>query len=126
MPVLIFLVSKTVDTRSKIATAAEARERLGNRPSRWISGTFDPLLAEHSRRIGKLAKSGQALVVEVANSPKPLLSQRARAEHVAAIREVDYVVLADGAGTSESINDADITTSFINHVRARHAAESKT
>ena len=115
-----------MDTRSKISTAAEASERLAGKPSRWISGTFDPLLAEHIRRIGKLAKSGQALVVEVVNSSQPLLSQRARAELVAAIRDVDYVVMSDGAGTSESINDADITTRFIDHVRQRHAAEGRT
>jgi len=114
-----------VDTRSKITTAAEATQRLAGRPARWISGGFDPLLAEHIRRIGKLAKSGQALVIEVTNPPQPLLTQRARAELVAALREVDYVVMAAGGGASESIDDADITTRFIAHVRERHAAENK-
>jgi len=114
-----------LDTRSKIVTRAEARQHLGDKPARWVSGHFDPLLAEHVHRLRDFSANGHALVVEITNSAKPLLSQRARAELVAALSAVDYVILSDGPSTSEPINDALITAHFIDHVRSRHQAEAK-
>jgi bifunctional ADP-heptose synthase (sugar kinase/adenylyltransferase) len=106
-----------LDTRSKIIAAGEARERLNGQPACWISGHFDPLLAEHVRLLAKSAKPGQALVVEVTDSARPLLSQRARAELVAALAMVDYVVLGNGAGVA----DSEFTERFVRHVLERHA-----
>ncbi len=87
-----------------------------------ISGQFDPLLAEHVRRLKQARESGQLLVVEVTNSPQALLPQRARAELVAALEMVDYVVMGEGAGASDW--DADITGSFVELVLDRHQQEA--
>lgn len=64
--------------------------------------------------LGALAAPGQQLIVEVTNPPSPLLSQRARAELVAGLACVDYVVL----GQVESPDD-ETTRQFIQHVRER-------
>lgn len=106
-----------MDTRSKIIAAGEARERLNGHRACWISGHFDPLLAEHVRLLAKSAKPGQALVVEVTDSAQPLLPQRARAELVAALAMVDYVVLGNGA----DVADSEVTERFVRHVLERHA-----
>jgi bifunctional ADP-heptose synthase (sugar kinase/adenylyltransferase) len=112
-----------LDTRSKILTLEEVRARLGNQPARWVSGHFDPLLAEHVARLGECVEAGRALVVEVTNPEQPLLTQRARAELVAALAMVDYVVPANGEPARGGVNDADIRERFIEHVLRRHAEE---
>ena len=61
------------------------------------------------------------LVVEVTNPAQALLGQRARAELVAALSMVDYVVMGDG----DRDTDRDITERFIEHVLQRHAQESR-
>ncbi|HYL76816.1 MAG TPA: hypothetical protein VEU96_21550 [Bryobacteraceae bacterium] len=114
-----------MDTRSKIVARAEAHRHLGAKAARWVSGHFDPLLAAHVRRLRHYSAEGQSLVVEITNPPKPLLSAQARAELVAALSMVDYVILPDGPSTSEPINDAPITAHFIDHVRTRHQLEAK-
>jgi bifunctional ADP-heptose synthase (sugar kinase/adenylyltransferase) len=110
-----------LDTRTKIVPLHEIEGRLGNRAASRISGHFDPLLAEHVRRLAQAREPGRLLVVEVTNPAQPLLSQRARAELVAALSMVDFVVLGDG----EANGDADITGRFIEHVLLRHAQESR-
>jgi bifunctional ADP-heptose synthase (sugar kinase/adenylyltransferase) len=118
-----------LDTRSKIIPIHEIRERLQDRPARWISGHFDPLLAAHIGRLRRASQPGSLLVVEVTNPVRPLLSQRARAELVAALSIVDYVVLGDGRHTSEAAGktaaDADLSEHFIDHVLDRHREESR-
>jgi bifunctional ADP-heptose synthase (sugar kinase/adenylyltransferase) len=59
--------------------------------------------------------------VEVTDPPQPLLAQRARAELVAALAIVDYVVLGD----EDAGADADISERFIERVLQRHAQESR-
>lgn len=86
----------------------------------WVTGHFDPLLAEHVRRLAQSRKPGQLLVVQVTNPPHPLLAQRARAELVAALAMVDYVVLGEGDAGS----DADISERFVGHVLDRHRQEA--
>jgi bifunctional ADP-heptose synthase (sugar kinase/adenylyltransferase) len=98
----------------------DALQRLRGKPAQWVAGHFDPLLAEHVRRLKQYAESDGPLVVEITNPARPLLAQRARAELVAALGMVDYVVLKDGRGAS---NDADITERFIQQVLRRHAPE---
>jgi bifunctional ADP-heptose synthase (sugar kinase/adenylyltransferase) len=107
-----------LDTRTKIIPLHELQERLRSHAARWVSGYFDPLLAEHVRRLAKAREPGQLLVVEVTNPPQQLLAQRARAELVAALSMVDYVVL--GEGSEGSPTDAGITERFIGHVLERH------
>ncbi|MBZ5608117.1 MAG: hypothetical protein LAP38_07665 [Acidobacteriia bacterium] len=112
-----------MDTRSKILPIEEVRERLGNKPARWVSGQFDPLLAEHAKRLRECAAPGQLLVVEVTNPTRPLLAQRARAELVAALSMVDYVVLGNGEPSRGAGADSGITERFVEHVLRRHRQE---
>ena len=105
-----------LDTRTKIVSLHEIQERLQNRPARWLSGHFDPLLAEHVQRLTQAREPGSLLVVEITNPARPLLPQRARAELVAALAVVDYVVLSDGEPTA----DDDIGRRFIERVLERH------
>jgi glycerol-3-phosphate cytidylyltransferase-like family protein len=109
-----------LDTRSKIISIEEARHRTSNARALWLTGHFDPLLAEHARRLRARAVPGQTLVIEITNPANPLLPQRARAELVAALESVDYVVLGNRAQS----DDASITERFIKHVLARHRAET--
>jgi hypothetical protein len=111
-----------LDTRAKILTAEEAREKLKNQPTRWVSGHFDPLLAEHARRLLASATPGKLLVVEVTEPLQPLLSQRARAELVAALAVVDYAVLSDRQPSNDP-GETVITERFIQHVLSRHQKE---
>ena len=96
---------------------------LRDKPARWVSGYFDPLLAEHVRRLRECVTDGQLLVVEVADPEKPLLPQRARAELVAALAMVNYVVLGNGQ-PANGILDSGVTTEFIEHVLRRHHGEA--
>ena len=111
-----------MDTRTKIVPLDEIEERLHNRACTRVSGHFDPLLAENVRRLSAAREPGRLLVVEVTNPERPLLSQRARAELVAALEIVDYVALSD-AGTPAAL-DAGITERFTAHVLDRHRQES--
>jgi hypothetical protein len=113
-----------LDTRAKILTAEEARQRLDRQPVCWVSGHFDPLLTEHVLRLKSCATAGKVLVVEVTNPLHPLLAQRARAELVAALGMVDHVVLSERPPSSEGSADAAITEKFILHVLSRHRKES--
>ena len=111
-----------LDSRSKILGPQEARQELKNKAVCWISGHFDPLLAEHVRRIRECAGHGKLLAVEVTQPLRPFLPQRARAELVAALGMVDYVVLSDQPPSDES-TDAVITAKFIEHVLSLHRKE---
>ena len=110
-----------MDTRSKIVSIEEARQRTGDSRALWLTGHFDPLLAEHARNLRERVSPGQTLVVEITNPENPLMPQHARAELVAALEAVDYVVLGNGAQS----DDASITERFIHHVLERHRAERK-
>jgi bifunctional ADP-heptose synthase (sugar kinase/adenylyltransferase) len=114
-----------LDTRSKIIAPHEIEGRLQNRSSRWISGHFDPLLAEHVELLQRAREPGTALLVEVTNPDRPLLSQRARAELVAALSMVDFVVLQNGQPARAELADADLTERFVQHVLERHRGESQ-
>ena len=111
-----------MDTRSKIIRSEEAGEMLKNKPVRRVSGHFDPLLAEHVRRLRACAGPGYALVVEITNAERPLMPQCARAELVAALGMVDYVVVSDNA-SAQPADDADVTGRFVDHVLRRHQQE---
>jgi bifunctional ADP-heptose synthase (sugar kinase/adenylyltransferase) len=116
-----------LDTRSKIVPLDQIRI-LQDRTARWISGHFDPLLAEHVGRLRRAREPGSLLVVEVTNPARPLLSQRARAELVAALAMVDYVVLSNvepdtGLPAGPPL-DADLSQRFIDHVLERYRQES--
>lgn len=93
-----------MDTRQKIIPAAAAAERIADWRRRGgvvrvVTGYFDVLLADHVRQLRDLAanEDARAVVVVVLLQPcNPILSPTARAELVAALAMVDYVVIAAG------------------------------
>ena len=70
-----------------------------------VSGTFDVLQAEDARELAEIRASGdeRPLLVVVSRLAGSLLAQRARAELVAALRVVDYVVAADDTAADAQI-----------------------
>jgi bifunctional ADP-heptose synthase (sugar kinase/adenylyltransferase) len=84
-----------VDTRTKIITPEEACALTrGSKHATLATGYFDVLLAAHVRELDRVRDSLPDAVVLVAlGTPRqPLLDARARAEMVAALATVDYVV----------------------------------
>jgi bifunctional ADP-heptose synthase (sugar kinase/adenylyltransferase) len=79
-----------MDTRSKILTMEAALE-LPHGTVTLAAGYFDALHAAHVRELAVLARPVLALVLPC---PGELLPQRARAEMTAALRVIDYVVIA--------------------------------
>jgi len=95
-----------MDTRRKIVSPEEAvavveRRRNGGKTVKVVSGYFDPLLAEHAQRLRDARAGCDILVVLVATPPEPVLPAAARAELVAALAAVDYVVLPGRPGVEE-------------------------
>ena len=84
-----------MDTRTKIITSEQA-ESLARESSdaTVITGHFDVLLLAHARELDYIrAHFPDALLFVALTAPEqPLLSDRARAELVAALAVVDYVV----------------------------------
>jgi bifunctional ADP-heptose synthase (sugar kinase/adenylyltransferase) len=89
-----------MDTRSKILTLAEAMEL--RPPGAIVSGYFDVLRAEHARELAQVHH--HPLLAVVLPLAGEILSQRARAEMVAALRVVDYVVTADDSDVERLVN----------------------
>ena len=83
-----------MDTRTKILTSAAARQI--DRPVVLATGFFDVLRAEHIRELHDLRQRAKLLVAVLPLSGE-LLDQRSRAELVAGLRMVDYVVVAEPA-----------------------------
>ncbi|MEO8027051.1 MAG: hypothetical protein ABI823_11280 [Bryobacteraceae bacterium] len=113
-----------MDTRSKIISAADATPFL-NADSVIVRGTFDPLLASHAADLTAAARPGQNLVVVIEAGSGPILPVRARAELVAGVRAVDYVVPLE-AGESVAAPAKDLVAvheerlnDLIEHVRRR-------
>ena len=84
-----------VDTRSKILTLGEAQRLPG--PVILVTGYFDVLRAGHARELQQVRNQtpGRPLLVAVLIHAGELLDGAARAELVAALRMVDYVVTAN-------------------------------
>lgn len=83
-----------MDTRTKIVDASGCR---GKGPMAVVSGYFDPLLAWHARQLTAVRERSGALAVVVLPLAGELLPQPARAALAAALRMVDYVLIADNA-----------------------------
>ena len=84
-----------------------------------MTGAFDPMLVEHAQQLRQWAQPGQSLIVIVTNIVDPLLSQRARAELVAALSMVDHVVMKSGPPVSRDPDETRIAQEFIGRVLAR-------
>ena len=83
-----------MDTRIKILNGPQI---LVGEPLALATGYFDVLRAEHVRDLAAAHRRAPhaRLLVVVLRGPEPLLPLAARAEMVAAIRMVDYVLTAD-------------------------------
>lgn len=113
-----------MDTRGKIVGSSEAA-RIAGEGATVVSGYFDPMVASHARRLAEL-KSGTMIVV-IENPDRPILPARARAELVASLRAVDYVVVdRDGLRVDVRLEDEDARrfTELIAHVHSRQRGGS--
>jgi bifunctional ADP-heptose synthase (sugar kinase/adenylyltransferase) len=90
-----------MDTRTKIlrldqALEAAAQFRRQGRRLHLAAGAFDVLQAAHAEFLSGLRSDGDALFVAVYDDGslgQPVLSEPARAQLVAALRAVDYVLI---------------------------------
>lgn len=87
-----------MDTRSKVLSL-DAALRL-SRPAALATGYFEVLRVEDAR---ELEQAGRPLLAVVLRHTEELAAAAARAEMVAAIRVVDYVVIADHDDLNELI-----------------------
>jgi len=92
-----------------------------------VSGYFDPLLASHAEQLRDLKREGRALMVAIVEPEEPILSGRARAELVAGLAVVDYVV-EGGEGLAIDVRLEEDherrLNELIEHVHARQRAAS--
>jgi hypothetical protein len=100
-----------LDTRSKI---------VGQVPDGCdvVEGFFDPLLAAQATALAG-RKGDRPLAVVVRDPDQPLLESRARAELVASLRAVDYVVIG---GPVSGVRLAEDRDEFLQLVRAKHGS----
>jgi len=115
-----------VDTRAKIITIADLMRLFSDSTLRFVRGTFDPLLAAHAQELQSSVKPDAKLVVIVDEGVNPVLPVAARAELVAGVRVVDYVVTVTAAESFEATGTLDFVpahntrlSEFIEHVRRR-------
>jgi glycerol-3-phosphate cytidylyltransferase-like family protein len=88
-----------MDTRSKILTLESVLLLRPTRPLAVVAGLFDILRAAHVRDLEEVRHrtSASTLMAVVLPHPGAVLGQRARAEMVAALRVIDYVLTANDA-----------------------------
>jgi bifunctional ADP-heptose synthase (sugar kinase/adenylyltransferase) len=125
-----------VDTRTKILSLEQTLALRLAAPM-LVTGYFDCLRAAHVCELESLRQraGSRALVAAVLPWPEAFLSQQARAEMVAALRMVDYVVaieasdvaaLIDAVAPSEIVRleagDARRNRELIEHVHRRHSS----
>lgn len=84
-----------MDTRSKIISAELATKIAPGGNLLVVRGSFDVLLARHALDLQKVKEGtpGAILLIVLTPASVPLLSEQARAEMVAALHMVDYVVI---------------------------------
>jgi hypothetical protein len=119
-----------MDTRPKIISPDAAARIALDQHIRILVGHFDPLVAEHARRIAEVAE-GEPLLVLVLDYAGAILPAGARAELVAALQTVRYVSVVDCAaldgmfGGFSIVRDeeADVRRQkdLLEHIRGREA-----
>ena len=125
-----------MDTRTKIVTPAEVTALELPRPLLLIAGAFDILRADLARALAEARQRTQAAALMVVILPVAgeLAPPAARAEMAAALRVVDYVLLAGDehlenlAASLQPIeiihleeSDAQRTRQLIEHVQQRQS-----
>jgi D-beta-D-heptose 7-phosphate kinase / D-beta-D-heptose 1-phosphate adenosyltransferase len=126
-----------LDTRKKILTVAQAVEtvrrlRAEGSSVRFATGWFDPLIAAHARRLEQLRDGASRVMVIVTDPSRPILPARARAELVAALSVVDFVVPSEEERLEDLLtqleatevlrgeaDDETLTQQLIHHVQTR-------
>ncbi len=83
-----------MDTRTKIIDIDAARDRANQPRTAVVIGFFNPLLAEHAVRLRQLRDECDHLIAIVDDPPIPLMDAAERAQLVAALDAVDWVVIA--------------------------------
>jgi hypothetical protein len=83
-----------VDTREKIVQLESLPALLSKGEWSAVTGFFDPLTLAQAERLSSIADAGRRLAVIVIPDNETLLSSRARATLMAALREVDAVAIA--------------------------------
>jgi cytidyltransferase-like protein len=116
-----------LDTRTKIVPTVDINR------IKTVVGYFDPMHAGHVRRFREICDEGERVAVVIADPPFPILPTRARAELVAALDCVAYVIAAGPDADrildqktnviDERSVDIDRALSFAQHVLARHNAK---
>jgi hypothetical protein len=122
-----------LDTRSKIVSRETAAEGLRGRPGAVVTGYFDPLQVDHARRLREIRAAHECVVVLIQNPPDPILDARSRAQLVAALNMIDYVVLPQECASSvdfgrtgqisvhrEEAADEALFQRLLEHVHQRH------
>ena len=89
-----------------------------------VVGYFDPLLASHAQRLAAAGRD-RKLIVAIRDPETPILSSRARAELVAALKCVTLVVLDETESLGQNLTsfeeqDDAASQSFVEHVRRRN------
>jgi glycerol-3-phosphate cytidylyltransferase-like family protein len=109
-----------MDTRAKILTAGAAPPACT-----VVTGTFDVVLAGDARELVEIRAShpGRPLLVVVLPLAGALLPERARAELVAALRMVDYVVTAPDGSTDALL--ASLEPAHLVRLEEAHAARKR-
>ena len=110
-----------VDTRTKIVPSSEAA-LIAGAGATVVRGYFDPLLVQHGDRLEQLKRYGTPLLVLISTPDRPILPARARAELVAGLKVVDYVVEGGceiQAQHSLEEEDQQRLRELITHVHAR-------
>lgn len=114
-----------MDTRSKIVDAVpEDASSL-----KVLVGHFDPMHAGHVRRFRELCGDKERIGVVVVDPPEPILPTLARAELIAGLDCVAYVIAAGQRipdlpdMIDERTADAGRARAFAQHVLARHNAK---
>ena len=113
-----------MDTRTKIVHSFDMSE------GKTIIGYFDPMHAGHVRRLQEIRGGGERIAVVIADPPRPMLPTIARAELVAALDCVAYVIPAGPEADAvtanrdnvidERVAEMDRSRTFAQHVLARH------
>jgi len=128
-----------MDTRGKILSIESAIEaargvKQQGRSLTVVTGYFDVLLAAQAKQLEAARLGGGCLMVVLLPRAQSLLSQRARAEVVAGLSMVDYVVteinddlesflrhLSADNVISRQIADEEQTRLLMEHVHVRHS-----
>ncbi len=127
-----------MDTREKIVTLEEFAAR--NRQGLWtaVIGVFDPFTLAVAKAIRERAKADRDLLVVVAPANDTLLNPEALAALIAALRDVDMVVIATPEEARSSLKnipgieifedraaDTKRSREFVDFVLARQASSAQ-